>query len=1025
MWLAQSAIRRPVLTTVAVIIILVMGAVSVMNLQTDLLPEIQPPIGAVVASYPGAGPHEVLEKVTKPLEKQLGTLAGLKTIQSQSQEGSTLILLEFDWSQDIKQVQNDVISRLNRTDLPEDVGKPNFLKFDPSSFPIMQLSVLDGKRDSQVMEEDVDRIVQSLSKLPGVASADESGLLDRQVNISLDADEMKKYGLTQGDVKDRLEANNVSQPGGIVKDGKDDLTARVVSELSSLKEIRDLTVAVHPGTGDKITLDDVAEVKKTTEEKNVITRTNQKPSIGINVFKQSGANTAGVSQDVRQEIENLNQTLDTDIVTIFDQGKYVEQSVQNVSTTMVGGAVLAMLVLFLFLRSFRSPLIVGVAIPVSVVTAFVMMYFADFSLNIMTLGGLALGVGMLVDNAIVVIENIYRHLQTGKTPKEAAGEGAGEVAAAITASTLTTVFVFVPVVFVSGIVGQLFKEFAFTVSFSLIASLLVSLTIVPVMAAAIMKKPRRGTERQRRNQAPYRILSRLLKGSLTHRKTVLAIALILLLLGGAGVQAVGTEFLPAADEGIFIVKVKMPPGTGLEKTDEVTGEVEKILSEEEDIAHFQLSMGSDGGQNAMFGESGRNIAQIYVNAVDPNERNRTTRSIMDDLRPQLNEVDPEAEVTLQEQSSFEAAGAPNTLEFTVSGKKAKLEKWEDKITQEIEKLDDVQEVTNSRKETKPELQVRVDREKAEEEGLVPAQIVGAVASATRGEVVTRADLEKEGTLDVFLRYEKSFKQSPENLKELPIPTTGEKTVPLSEVADVKDEEGPITINRSDQQNSIEYQVQYGDQDLGTVQQEVEQQLDRIGLPDDLDVKYTGSAELFGDSIQDLGLAAGLAILFVFLVLAAQFESFKYPFVIMLTLPLMVIGVAGALYLTRTPVGVTAMIGLIVLAGIVVNNAIVLVDYINQLKARGLSSLQAIVEGSLTRMRPILMTATTTILGLLPLSLGLGEGTEIQQPMAVAVIGGLLSSTLLTLLVIPVVYSWFDPETRRMNKRDRKEKLKEI
>lgn len=907
--------------------------------------------------------------------------------------------------------------RLIKVPLPDEVDTPSFLKFDPSAFPIMQLSMVkDGKENGQ-LKDDVERVTQTLSQLPGVASADYSGLLDKQVLVTLDGEEMKKYGLSQSNIRERIEASNVSQPGGIIQKGSNDLPSRAISELTSIKAFRDLHVGVNPKTGDEISLADVAEVKLGKKERSVITRTNGKPGVGINIFKQSGANTAEVSKEVRAELKRLNKTVDADTLIIFDQGKYVDRTVKNVSSTMVGGGILAMLVLFLFLRSLRSPLIIGVAIPVSVITAFVLMYLADFSLNIMTLGGLALGVGMLVDNAIVVIENIYRHLQMGEEPKEAATNGAGEVAVAITASTLTTIFVFVPIMFVSGIVGQLFKEFAFTVTFSLLASLLISLTLVPVMAAKIMKKPQTRWAKEREQSFLYCGFRKTLKWSLAHRFTVALIALVLLVTGLVGIRSVGTEYLPAADEGIFIAELKMPPGTSLKKTKQVSAKVEKILDQEKDIKNFQATMGTANNENSLFGDSGRNIAQIYVNVVDKSERNRSTRAIMDDLRPQLTKVDPKVEIDLREQSSFEAAGAPDTLEFTVSGKKKELEKWTDKITAEIQKLDYVQQVSDSEKETKPELTVSVDRKKAEDKGVAPAQVIAAVSDATRGQVVTRANV-KGDSYDVFLRFEDQFRQSPDQLKDLPIQAGVQavEMIPLSDLATLKVEDGPITINRSNLQDSIEYKVQYHGTDLGTVEKEVMEKLDQL-LPPELNVELKGSAELFRDSFDDLILAIGLAVLFIFLVLAAQFESFKYPFVIMLTLPLMVIGVTIALFVTQTPVGVTAMIGLIVLAGIVVNNAIVLVDTINQLKAKGISSYDAIVEAGMTRLRPILMTATTTVLGLIPLSLGLGEGAEIQQPIGIAVIGGLFSSTLLTLVVIPVVYSWFDSDTRRMKISD--------
>lgn len=1010
MWLARTAIRRPVLTVVAMIIVLALGAVSLVNLDTDLIPDINPPVGAVVASYPGAGPDEVLEKVTKPLEQRLGTLSGLKTIQTQTQEGLVLVLLEFAWSEDINDKQNDIISRINQTNLPDDVDTPTFLKFDPSSFPIIQLSVM-NEGDTAELQQEVDDIVQSLTNLSGVASASSSGLLEQQVKVELDPEEMERLHLTQADVKDILEAHHISMPGGVVEDGTDDLTTRVLGELADVDQLHALPITIDPSSGKEVTLNEIASVKTTSEDRTLITRTNEEPSVNINVFKQSGENTAAVAALVHEEIENLQEDLDADIVTIFDQGEYIEQAVGNVSTALIGGGILAMLVLFLFLRSFKSPLIIGVAIPLSVIVTFALLYFADFSLNIMTLGGLALGVGMLVDNAIVVIENTYRHLHMGKQPKQAAADGAGEIAGAITASTLTTLAVFLPIVFVSGIVGTIFREFALTVSFSLLASLAVSLTIVPVMAAAMLKSPRQNIERKRQQSHFYTGFRSFVKWALGHRKTVAFLAVMLLIIGGVGTWSVGTEFLPSMDQGEFQVEVEMPAGTGLALTDEVTAEIEARLADEDDIEAFQTLIGTAEGESALYGDSGRNKAQIYVRTVDREKRDRSTNEIMNDLRSDLEKVHDDVEVTLTELSSVEMGGAPNTVQFLVSGEEDNLVDQLDEITSALEDVKHVTEVSNSEVETQPELQVTVDQDEARKHGFVPAQIVAAVSEATRGEVVTRVPDDEGKELGVLLRYDRSITESPKALKDLRL--TGENgDVRLEDVADVEVAEGPIVLTRHDLQRAVEFTVQYkGDATFGQMEQAVKAELDDLDLGDGLDVIFIGASELLDDAIDDLMLAAALSILFVFLVLAGQFESFKYPFVILFTLPLMVIGVALALFVTQTPVGVTVMIGLIVLAGIVVNNAIVMVDYINRLKSDGLPTYDAIVEASAVRLRPILMTATTTILGLIPLSLGIGEGTEIQQPMAIAVIGGLVSSTLLTLIVIPVVYSWLDPETR--------------
>lgn len=1009
MWLSKAAIRRPVLTIVAMIIILVLGGVSLLKLEMDLIPDINPPVGAVVATYPGAGPDEVLEKVTKPLEQRLGTLSGLKTIQTQTQEGLVLILLEFSWAEDINDKQNDIISRINQTQLPDDVETPSFLKFDPSSFPVVQLSVMGGE-DVQAIKDDVEDIVQSLTNLSGVASASESGLLERQVKVELDPDEMERLQLTQADVQDAIEASHVSMPGGVVEDGEDDLTTRIIGELSSVDALRDLPVTIDAASGKEVTLADIASVKVSTEDRTLITRTNGEASVNINVFKQSGENTVAVTTAVQEEIAALEEDFEVDIVTVFDQGEYIERAVSSVSAALVGGGILAMLVLFFFLRSVKSPLMIGIAIPLSVIVTFVLMYFADFSLNIMTLGGLALGVGMLVDNAIVVIENSFRHLHMGKSPKEAAAEGAGEIAGAITASTLTTLAVFLPIVFVSGIVGTIFREFAFAVAFSLLASLAVALTIVPVMAAHLLKKPRYNKEKERQQSDFYRGYRQMVKWALAHRKTVVTIAFVLLLIGLGGIWSVGFEFLPPMDEGEFQVEVAMPAGTGLEKTDEVTAEIEAILEDAHDVKDFQTNIGIAEGESSLHGNSGRNIAQIYVRLVERDDRTRTTTDVMNDLRSDMEKVHDDVEVTLTELTSVEVGGAPNTIQFLISGDKAVLDDQLDDITSALSDLKNVTDVTNSEMETQPELRVTVNHEAARDRGFVPAQIVSAVADATRGDIIARLPDDEGTELGVLLRYDPSIMESPKALEDLRI--TGENgAVTLGDVAEVALGEGPIALTRHNLESAVEYSVQYKDMTFSEIEQAVAAELEELDLPSELTVSFTGESELLDDAINDLLLAGALSVMLVFLVLAGQFESFKYPFVILFTLPLMVIGVALALFVTQTPVGVTAMIGLIVLVGIVVNNAIVLVDYVNRLKDRGRSTYDAIVEASSVRFRPIVMTATTTILGLIPLAAGIGEGTEIQQPMAIAVIGGLLSSTLLTLVVIPVVYSWFDRETR--------------
>lgn len=1019
MKISEYAINRPVFTIVTMFLVLILGIVSLVNIPLKLIPEIKPPVGVVVTNYPGASPEEVVEKITKPLESNLATLPGIKTLTSTSQEGANFILLQFAWTTHIDEIQDEIIQRIDLTTLPDDAEKPRFLKFDPSQFPVIQLS-LSADEDEEMLRQLAQELELELTKVDGVASVNLSGTSEKEVKVELDQEKLEAYSLSQNDIVNLIQANNISMPGNpILTEGKQ-LTTRIISTLDSIDTLKNLTVSMNPSTGDEIRLRDVSNVKLENRDDRTITRTNENPSVLLSVLQQSDANTAEVSKAFVQELKNLlneekYQDIQSDI--IFDQGEYIKQAIGNITTSLLLGGLFAMVVLFFFLKDVKSPLIIGVSIPYSVIFTFVLMYFSDYTLNIMTLGGLALGIGMLVDNSIVVIENINRHLAMGKNAKEAARVGSQEVGGAITASTLTTVAVFLPVVFITGIIGELFKEFAVTISFSLIASLIVTLTVVPMLASKLLKVSIHNAEKERQSSYVLLRLERGVRWCLNNRIFVLLIATLLLVGGGYSLTTVGMQFLPKTDEGFFTIRVKLGNGMALSETEKVLTSIEKELKKESDVETYVSLIGTTQ-EGSFRGSRNANEAEMYVKMKPLKERSRSIFQFADDIKESIEEAakstNKSAELSFNMQST--AGSNPNTLTFSVlDTKEERLEESVGKIYTRLNKLSEVNEVTTDLMEQLEEIQITVNRKEALKQGLTPAAVAMIVNNVTRGSVATQIVDDDSEIYRIIVEYDKSVSQSMKSIKELLIKNPAGNYIELDDVTNITRGYGPVKIERINQQAAVQFTVKYKDTtNLGFISRKVDREIANLKLADETEVVFSGDRELLDSALDQLILALVLAITFVYLVMAAQFESLKYPLVIMFTVPLMVIGVALALSITKTPISLTVIIGVIVLAGIVVNNAIVIIDYINQKKNHGMETTEAIVISVKERFRPILMTALTTILGLIPLALGIGDGTEINQPMGITVIGGLISSTFLTLFVIPVVYSLFDSGRTKSN-----------
>ncbi|PSL42408.1 HAE1 family hydrophobic/amphiphilic exporter-1 [Salsuginibacillus halophilus] len=1021
MKLSNFSIRRPTFTIVIMVLFIVLGAVSLTRLPMQLFPDIEAPAAAVVTNYQGAGPEEVVEEVTEPLESELATVSGLNNITSQSSEGTSLILLEFSWDTDIGDVENDIISDINAVQLPDQADDPSFLRFDPTMMGSIQMAVTAGGDDIVDFQDDVSDLQRELSRVDGVADVTEEGGLSEQVDVALDQAELDDAGVDQETVIGAIQGHNITAPGGIIEDEEEELniSTRVLSELDSVEALEDVVVTVNPEDGEELTVADLADVELGPEDQNIITRANQEPAMELSVMEESEANTTQVSQDVQEEMDELLNEDRYDhlsSITLYDEGEFIEEAIDSVMLALISGGILAMVVLFSFLRNLKTPLIIGVAIPFSIIVTFTLLFFADISLNIMTLGGLALGIGMLVDNSIVVIENIYRHLSMKKAPKEAAAEGAKEVGGAITASTLTTISVFLPILFITGLVGDLFMPFALAVSFSLAASLLVALTVVPMLASRMLKAPAENLEAERQESRFVRTMESGVRFALRKRIGVLLVTLLLFIGGAAGMTTVGVDFIPDSDEGMFMVDVELEQGTILDRTAETVEQLEEELDTHDEIEDYMSITGSGSEGQALGGGGDSHQAEIIVSMVPGPDRDETTFEFAERIEDDLADVDEDADIEVSDPAQAGLGGEANTLQFTISDPdRDRLEETTDEITEDLEDESDLRDIRPSIEETTRELQVQVDEEEARDAGLAPGQIAEAVTAATLGETATTLQPNSTDVYQVIVSYD-GVTDSIEAFENLSI--QGEDGfVTLEDIAEIEEGEGPASRDRRDMEDAVDFDVVYSsDMNLGEASTLVEDVLDDVDIDDEATVTFGGDQELLEEAMENLVFAFALGLLLIYLVMSAQFDSLKYPFVIMFTVPLVFIGVMIALSVTQTPFDVMAFIGLIVLAGIVVNNSIVLVDYTNQRKAAGQNTVEAIVTAVKDRTRPILITALTTILGVTPLAIGIGEGTELQEPLGIVVIGGLISSTLLTLFVIPVVYSFFDPTTRRMNKK---------
>ena len=1066
--LIEIATERRVTIWMVTVAVVLFGMVSLNRLSVNLLPDISYPTITIRTELTGAAPLEVENLLTKPIEEAVGVIRNVRLVRSVSRSGQSDVTLEFVWGTDMDIAGVDVREKVDIIELPLEAKRPMLLRFDPSSEPIMRLGLLQKSEDGaarQVSETELkalrrlaeDRIKNDLEAQEGTAAVKVSGGLEDEIQIQVDQQKLSQLGISIKIIADRIRAENVNLSGGRLEEGDQRFLVRTLNEFLTVDEFRNAIIANVEGR--PVYLRDVATVTRGFKEREAITRVNGQESVELAVYKEGDANTVQVAKRVQARLEQVRKSLpdDLELVQIYDQSHFISAAIQQVTTAAVAAGILAILVLYGFLGDARSTWIIAGAIPVSVIGTFLLMYSNQVSLNIMSLGGIALAVGMLVDNAIVVLENIVRKKEQGLNLIEAARNGATEVSSAVIASTLTTIAVFFPMVFISGVAGELFRDQALTVTFALILSLLVALTLIPMLAAlgsgsryaaedlVFREQPKRNVLvrgfqwlfelftklvslivkligllvigvrwvfwailwvprflLQGFSNGAARIYEPLLHWSLNHRLSVVTGAVFIFVATMSLVPRLGTELIPQLSQGEFSVNLRLTPGAPITETDKA---IQTVFRSTQDIEDVELSYSVAGTGNRLDAnpvDAGENTGSLNL-TLKAGANRADENSAMDIMREQLAQI-PGVQYEFSRPSLMSFA---SPIQIEIAGFDLKsLDRVNQNILGSMVDSGLFTDIKTTIELGNPEIQIIFDQERAAALGLAVRDIADRVVANVRGEVATRYTMHDK-KIDVLVRSVDTRQSSIDEIRQLIVNPSAERPVTLEAVATVSVSRGPAEIRRVAQERVALISANIAHGDLGTAAAEAQAIIDRTPMPQGISAMVAGQNEEMEASFRSMQFALLLAVFLVYLVMASQFESLIHPLVILFTIPLALVGAVLALYITGTTVNVVAFIGVIMLAGIVVNNAIVLVDLINQLRAKGVEKTEAIIEAGRERLRPILMTTLTTALGLLPMAIGFGEGAEMRTPMAITVIGGLLVSTFLTLLVIPVVYSLLD------------------
>jgi len=1012
-------------------IVILGGIFSFFHLGFDLMPELEYPVISVVTTYRGVAPREMEQLITKPIEEVVSTVKGVKHIYSSSDEGISAVMLELKWGINLDAAAEDVRDAISQIEefLPEDASRPLVLKFNVSQMPILFYGFT-GIKDTRRLRKYVeDNIKPRLERIEGVGAVMLFGGKEREIDIFLDKKRVEAYKISLDDVIRTLQAENLNFSCGQVKKDYKEYLVRVIGEYENLKEIENTPVAFREGT--PIYIKDIATVSDTHKEMRFRVRLNKQDTVLLGITKQSGANTVLVINRVKKEMKKMQKDMPYGIkyYLIMDQSHIIKKVIKRTVENIITGGILAVIFIFLFLRNIRPTLAISLAIPISIITSFIGLYVFKYTLNILTLGGLALAVGMLVDNAVVVIENTFRHLEEGKTRKEAARIGAEEVGRAITTSTLTTIAVFLPMILGGGLAGEMSKPLSTTVVISLVSSLFVALTLVPAIAATIFKKRKKEEWIEASGEKGFKKLKewykRTLSIALKNRGKIILGVLVGFLLSLVILYHLGFEFMPKVDIPMMIFNAKLPVGANLDETDRVISKIEDEflkLKEKKFVATMlgPSAYAQDIAARAMgMGAADVNEGMIMVRLVDLEERERSSLEIAEEIRKKIPYMrDTTFEFMDMTQMMMGGMGqAP--IEIKIFGKDFDvLKEYGNRIKERIKDVEGIRDINLSLREGKPELQIKVDREKAYHYGLTVAQIGSSLQVANLGRIATRYR-ERGDEYDMMVRLDEKDRKSLEDIKNLTIPTPLGFHVPISQVAKFIYRRGPLSIYREDRTRKLTITCNTTRRAIGKIIRDIKERLKDIKLPSGYFIEYGGNYKQMKEVFKVLFWGFIAAVLLVYMIMASQFESLTQPFVIMFTVPLSIIGAILGLAISGMTFSTPAFMGMIILAGVVVNNGIVMIDYVNQLRRRGIEKYSALIEGAATRLRPVLITAFSTILGVIPMALSRSQGWELRAPIGVVLAGGLFVSTLLTLFVVPVIYSIVDRISYKAEERIKK------
>ncbi len=1026
MKLPEFSVRRRITISMIFTAILIFGVLCLTRLKLDMLPKITPPVISVITFYPGANASDVESNVTKYLEDELTTVNNLDKITSISKDNLSVVNCTFKWGTNLDTASNDVRDKVDlaKPRLPDDVEKSLIFKFSSSSFPIVIAAITANESYPQLYQITDKMIADPLKRVPGVGTVILRAGLERQINVFLHKDKLEAYHLSVQRLKRLLAAENLNLPAGDLKTGRIDYNLRIVGRFDDPNELNNLVIGEHDGH--LLYLRDVATIQDGFKEQIEKAWGDGRPGMVLMIQKQSEANTVEVVDAIMAKLREIKKRIPEDvrIKIIIDSARDIRNSIRDLSKTVYFGGILVILITLLFLRKFRSSLIISLTIPFSLIIAFIFLYIFGYTINIISIMSLSIAIGMVVDNAIVVLENIMRHIEEeGETPRSASIFGASEVGLAISASTLTTVVVFIPLIFVKGISGIIFHQLAAVVTITLLGSLFTSLTLTPMLGAAWLRSGKKEAKKNPVFSLLFSLGERILtffesiytsvlSFSLSHRWLIILTGILIFGVSINLFRFTGSEFIPSMDSGDMEVNFRLKEGTRLEETEKVAKRIMDIFEREiPELDNYYALVGQsrEGVATALGFEEGSYVGRVGAKLVPKSQRKRSVKEVANAVRKDIEKIPGIKYLAIQvvspvEKLFFGGGRKPISLEVLGSDSKTIIS-IAHRLKALIEKIPGAVDVTTSERGERPEIWIKIDRQKAAVLGLNVALIADTVRTAFYGNDPTKFR-DAGDDYDIFVRLSKNDRRSLEDIGNLTIYASTGKPVKLRNVATITEHYGPIQIDRKNRQRIVTVDADTYGRSMGEVMRDIRKRMKTFPIPPGIEIREGSDVEEQQKSFRDLNLLFLLGIVLVFMVMAAQFESFRDPFIIMFAVPFALVGVAWAFYLTHTTLNLMSFIGVIMLIGIVVNNAIVLVDYTNILRKRGIALFEAVKVAGSRRLRPVLMTTFTTIFGMLPMALSRGEGSEAWNPMGITVIGGLMVSTFVTLLIVPVLYTFF-------------------